>query len=529
MPVGRTLAVSLLGLAGTLVEIEADVSSNLPNFILVGLPDASLSEAKDRVRSACSNSGLALPAKRITVNLSPASVPKFGSAFDVGIAIAILVAAGVCDANSVARTAHVGELALDGSLRPVRGVLPMVIAAKSAGVKRIVVPEANRVEAELAGDIEVVSVGHLAELAGIHGAKVDLAKFAVLRSTGLEVSGSKVESGQFKSGQVAVAAPDMADVLGQPEIVDALLVAAVGAHHVLMVGPPGAGKTMLAERLPTILPDLALEDALEVSAVHSIAGFGISKFGDLRVRPPFESPHHSASSTSIVGGGTGLPRPGAISLAHQGVLFLDEAPEFATPVLEALRQPLESGTVQIHRAAGVARFPAKFQLVLAANPCPCGMLSVKNNRCVCSAQSRTRYAAKLSGPLLDRIDLRLNVRPVTGVGAGLSGALGRASAQLRDAVAEARLRSAGRLLGTGFSLNSQVGSSYFRRELKLVAGASRDIDEALRKRTLSMRGYDRCLRLALSCADLAGRDLPNRDDVMRALFLRGSDTPLTEA
>ena len=524
MPVGRTLAVSLLGLAGTLVEIEADVSSNLPNFILVGLPDASLSEAKDRVRSACSNSGLALPAKRITVNLSPASVPKFGSAFDVGIAIAILVAAGVCDANSVARTAHVGELALDGSLRPVRGVLPMVIAAKSAGVKRIVVPEANRVEAELAGDIEVVSAGHLAELAGIHGAKVDLAKFAALRVAGL--GGSSVG---VKSSEAGVTEPDMADVLGQPEIVDALLVAAVGAHHVLMVGPPGAGKTMLAERLPTILPDLALDDALEVSAVHSIAGFGISNFGDLRVRPPFESPHHSASSTSIVGGGTGLPRPGAISLAHQGVLFLDEAPEFATPVLEALRQPLESGTVQIHRAAGVARFPAKFQLVLAANPCPCGMLSVKNNRCVCSAQSRTRYAAKLSGPLLDRIDLRLNVRPVTGVNAGLSGGLGRSSAQLRDAVAEARVRSARRLTGTGFSLNSQVGSTYFRRELKLVAGASRDIDEALRKRTLSMRGYDRCLRLALSCADLAGRDLPNLDDVMRALFLRGSDTPLAEA
>ena len=524
MPVGRTLAVSLLGLAGTLVEIEADVSSNLPNFILVGLPDASLSEAKDRVRSACSNSGLALPAKRITVNLSPASVPKFGSAFDVGIAIAILVAAGVCDANSVARTAHVGELALDGSLRPVRGVLPMVMAAKSAGVKRIVVPEANRVEAELAGDIEVVSAGHLAELAGIHGAKVDLAKFAALRSSVLEVSGAKVDSGRVAANML-----DMADVFGQPEIVDALLVAAVGAHHVLMVGPPGAGKTMLAERLPTILPDLALDDALEVSAVHSIAGFGISNFGDLRVRPPFESPHHSASSTSIVGGGNGLPRPGAISLAHQGVLFLDEAPEFATPVLEALRQPLESGTVQIHRAAGVARFPAKFQLVLAANPCPCGMLSVKNNRCVCSAQSRTRYAAKLSGPLLDRIDLRLNVRPVTGVGAGLSSGLGHSSAQLRDAVAEARVRSARRLLGTGYSLNSQVGSSYFRRELKLVAGASRDIDEALRKRTLSMRGYDRCLRLALSCADLAGRDLPNRDDVMRALFLRGSDTPLAEA
>jgi magnesium chelatase family protein len=524
MPVGRTLAVSLLGLAGTLVEIEADVSSNLPNFILVGLPDASLSEAKDRVRSACSNSGLALPAKRITVNLSPASVPKFGSAFDVGIAIAILVAAGVCDAHSIARTAHVGELALDGSLRPVRGVLPMVMAAKSAGAKRIVVPEANRVEAELAGDIEVVSAGHLAELAGIHGAKVDLSKLAALRSP--DASASSV---RFKSSETRVTVPDMADVLGQPDIVDALLVAAVGAHHVLMVGPPGAGKTMLAERLPTILPDLALDDALEVSAVQSIAGFGISNFADLRVRPPFESPHHSASSTSIVGGGTGLPRPGAISLAHRGVLFLDEAPEFATPVLEALRQPLESGTVQIHRAAGVARFPAKFQLVLAANPCPCGMLSVKNNRCVCSAQSRTRYAAKLSGPLLDRIDLRLNVRPVTQVGAGLSSGLGHSSAQLRDAVAEARVRSVRRLLGTGYSLNSQVGSSYFRRELKLVAGASRDIDEALRKRTLSMRGYDRCLRLALSCADLAGRDLPNRDDVMRALFLRGSDTPLAEA
>ena len=520
MTVGRTLAVSLLGLSGTLIEIEADVSSNLPNFILVGLPDASLSEAKDRVRAACANSGLALPAKRITVNLSPASVPKFGSAFDVGIAVSILVAAGVCAASSVSQTAHIGELALDGSLRPVRGVLPMVMAAKAAGVRQIVVPVANQIEAELAGGIEVLAIEHLAQLAKIYGAKG-----AVARQGDARASLPRVGILEKPATRAHV---DMADVIGQPEIIDALLVAATGAHHILMVGPPGAGKTMLAERLPTILPDLSLPEALEVSAVRSLAGFGVANFGDFGVRPPFESPHHSASSTAIVGGGTGLPRPGAISLAHQGVLFLDEAPEFATPVLEAMRQPIESGSVQIHRSAGVARFPAKFQLVLAANPCPCGMLSVKSNRCVCSAQARNRYAAKLSGPLLDRIDLRLAVRPVSKVGLRLHEVSVQTSAQLRERVVEARSRSAQRFMGTGYILNSQVGSSYFRRDLKLVDGATRDIDEALRKRTLSMRGYDRCLRLALSCADLAGRDLPNREDVMKALYLRGSDNPLSE-
>ncbi|RKR73686.1 Mg chelatase-like protein [Frondihabitans australicus] len=349
MSVARTRAVSLLGLTGALVEIEADMSDGLPGFLLIGLPDASLGEARDRVRAAASNSGCPLPPRKLTVNLSPASLPKHGSSFDLGIAVAALAAADLVDRESIERVVHLGELGLDGRLRPVNGILPAVLGAARAGAATIMVPSANADEASLVPDVRIVAVPSLRDAAIWHGG--DFAPEpveAIARETPAQSESPTLELG---------------DVIGNPAAVDALIVAASGGHHLLMVGPPGAGKSMLAARLPGILPDLDVASSLEVSSLRSLSGRGVA--GALEVRPPFESPHHSCSAAALVGGGSSVIRPGAASLASRGVLFLDEAPEFAVSVLDCLRQPLESGEVTIHRSRAVARFPARFQLVVA--------------------------------------------------------------------------------------------------------------------------------------------------------------------
>ena len=397
MPVTKTYAVSLVGLAGTIIEIEAEISSNLPSFVLVGLPDASLSEARDRVRAAAHNSGLALPGRRVTVNLSPASVPKRGASFDLAIAMAILAASAKVKADSVSQFIHLGELGLDGSVRGIPGVLPAVLAAKSHGWLHFIVPTENVEEAALVEGISVFGATNLAQVARHHGA--DLLAEQLVRFVGTRPDLSLEQDGDL----------DLSDVVGQDDAVNALALAAAGGHHILMVGPPGVGKTMLAERLPSILPALTFDESLETSALRSISG-GPRAISELAARRPFEAPHHTASLTSLIGGGANLPRPGLVSLANHGVLFLDEAPEFQRPILEALRQPLESGEVLISRSAGLARFPARFQLVMAANPCPCGKFAGNGRACVCPAASRLAYLAKLSGPLLDRIDVRLNLQ-----------------------------------------------------------------------------------------------------------------------
>ncbi len=497
---GRTRAVALVGLTGHLVDVESHLAPSLPGFTLVGLPDASLAEARDRVRAAVTSSGLAWPTRRITVNLSPATLPKAGSSFDLAVAVATLAGAGLVDAGAVARWVHLGELGLDGRLRPVRGVLPCVAAAVTAGHPRVVVPRGNAAEARLVPGADVLAADSLAQVAAHHGAPIEVPEVDAVADV-VSVPPSR-------------AVPDLGDVLGQEEARHGLEVAAAGGHHLLMVGPPGAGKTMLAARLPGLLPDLDEPDAVEVTAVHSVAGTFDPGAGLLR-RPPFEDPHHTATPASIVGGGSGVPRPGAASRAHRGVLLLDEAPEFSSAVLQTLRQPLEHGELVLHRAGGTARYPARFQLVLAANPCPCGHAVGKGLACTCRPEQRRRYFGKLSGPLLDRVDLQLEVPA-----ARATDVAGEATVTVAARVAAARASQLERWRGTGWRTNAEVPGRELQARLRADRRLVADLDRAVDRGTLSLRGADRVLRVAWTVADLDGRAAPGRTDVAHALVLR---------
>jgi magnesium chelatase family protein len=392
MVMARTLALALSGVTGQVVEIEADLSAGLPGLTFTGLADVSVVEARDRIRAAVLNSGAEWPNRRITIALLPADVRKAGSRFDLALAVAVLAAAQAVPSDAIAGLAWIGELGLDGRLRPVRGVLPAVVAARQAGVRRVVVAEPNAAEAALVNGVDVRAAGNLGEI------------IAWLRDEGpvppAAASGSGVAVGRDS---------DLADIAGQHTAKRALEVSAAGGHHLYLLGPPGAGKTMLAQRLPGLLPHLDDAAALEVTAVHSVAGC-LPEHACLLRRPPYQAPHHTASVAALVGGGSRLALPGAISLATHGVLFLDEAPEFSPAALEGLRQPLEEGRVVLRRSHGAVTYPACFQLVLAANPCPCGS---RQRECTCAPAQRRRYRLRLSGPLLDRIDIRLAVDPVS--------------------------------------------------------------------------------------------------------------------
>lgn len=532
MAFARTRSVTLLGVDGVVVEVQADIEPGLTVFNLVGLPDKSVSESRDRVRAALVNSDEEWPPRRITVGLSPATVPKTGSGFDLAVACAIVAANGKLDPDRLADLVMVGEVGLDGRVRSVRGILPSVMAAAAAGCRRVVVPESVAVEARLVPDVTVLGVRSLRHLfAVLRGQPVpDEPEVVGPLGADPDTVGPMLVSGPAVPG---VPAPDLSEVAGQTRARRALEVCAAGGHHLYLLGPPGAGKTMLAERLPGLLPPLDTTAALEVSAVHSVAGT-LPPDRPLVTEPPFCAPHHSATMPSLVGGGNGLPRPGAVSLAHNGVLFLDEAPEFSTRALDALRQPLEGGTVTVARSAGTLRFPARFLLVLAANPCPCGRFAGKGLDCTCSAVMRAKYLARLSGPLLDRIDVRVTVDPVSRAELLEPGGTGETTETVAARVREARARAAHRFADTPWTTNAEVPGRELRNrwatEPDALLSAARDLERGM----LTARGLDRVLRVAWTVADLRGHDRPSRADVDAALefrtgVLRGADSGTSAA
>ncbi|MFI8233230.1 YifB family Mg chelatase-like AAA ATPase [Streptomyces sp. NPDC085900] len=526
MGFARTCSVALVGVEGVVVEVQADLEPGVAAFTLVGLPDKSLTESRDRVRAAVVNSGGEWPQKKLTVGLSPASVPKAGSGFDLAVACAVLGASERIDPRVLADIVMIGELGLDGRVRPVRGILPAVLAAADAGYEQVVVPECAAAEASLVPGVSVLGVRSLRQLIAVladepvpEEAPDDLGRPDPLLA-GLRVPGTGAATGMRSLGAAQhEQGHDLADVVGQISARTAVEVAAAGGHHLFLEGPPGAGKTMLAERLPAILPPLTREESLEVTAVHSVAGL-LPPGKPLIDVAPYCAPHHSATMQALVGGGQGVARPGAVSLSHRGILFLDETPEFSSRALDALRQPLEAGHVVIARSAGVVRFPAKFLMVLVANPCPCGRFSQTDDFCECPPSAVRRYQARLSGPLLDRVDLRVEVDRVTRAELTRRGARGESTATVADRVRAARQRAAARLAGTPWRTNSEIPGRELRSRWHAASGAMDEAERNLERGVLTARGLDRVLRVAWTVADLVGHDRPDATDVALALQLR---------
>jgi len=502
----RTHSAAVVGIEAIPVEIEADLAPGLPGMVVVGLPDAAVKESRDRVKAALVNAGYSFPNRRITVNLAPADLRKEGPVYDLAIALAILAASGQIEARAGEAWCVLGELALDGRVRPVRGALPSALAALADGRTHLVVPAENAGEAAVVEGLEVHGAGSLAEAVG-------------LVTGGLTPEPAHADLDALFSARAEIEI-DLADVHGQAAAKRALEVAAAGGHNLLMLGPPGSGKSMLAKRVPTILPRLAREEALEVTKVHSVAGL-LGHGAPLVVTRPFRSPHHTVSYAGLVGGGA-VPVPGEISLAHHGVLFLDELPEFDRKAKESLRQPVEDGEITISRTAGSLTFPARVMLIAAMNPCPCGHLGERGRVCRCTPGQIARYFSQVSGPLMDRIDIQVEV-PAVPWRELKEKRPAEPSAEVRARVEAARTRQTARFAGSSAFANAQMSEAQTRAFVKLGEDAERLLRQAVTELGFSARAYSRVLKVSRTIADLDGAEEPSLHHVAEAIQYRTLD------